>query len=58
MVGSSPTAATNPPPTAYKMNDKQGAFSAIILLGTYLGVVQLVERLVWDQEAAGSSPAT
>ena len=23
-----------------------------------LGVVQLVERLLWEQEAAGSSPAT
>ena len=26
--------------------------------GFYLGVAQLVERLFWEQEAVGSSPAT
>lgn len=26
--------------------------------GFYLGVAQLVERLFWEQEAMGSSPAT
>ena len=26
--------------------------------GVYRGVAQMVERLIWDQEAAGSSPVT
>lgn len=32
--------------------------SSLIIPTIYLGVVQLVERLIWDQEAAGSSPVT
>lgn len=27
-------------------------------MNTFLGVVQLVERLIWDQKAVGSSPTT
>lgn len=30
--------------------------SSILALGTYRGVAQLVERVVWDHEAEGSSP--
>ena len=29
----------------------------VLPLAPYRGVVQLVERLIWDQEAVGSSPA-